>query len=131
MLAKYKGKFIAGTITLFYKDTAYFWDAGWHRDYGSLAPNDLLHWQVIKWANQNRYKYYDLLRLEADRLPGIARWKMKFGGDVMPCYYLSKATPGYRLRRGLKTITNPRRVLSKLRSFMVGRSVTKHEENRG
>ncbi len=72
LLAKHDGQVIAGTITLFYKDTAYFWDAGCDGDYRSQAANDLLHWEIIKGASGG-YKYYDLLRVETDRLSGIAR----------------------------------------------------------
>lgn len=121
VLAKHTGRFIAGVINLPYKDMVYGWHMGSYKEYWSVAPNDFLQWELIKWARQKGYKYYDFLRVEPDRLPGIAKWKMSFGGDTVPCYYLQKATPGYQLWRVLRFITSPRRVVKKVRSLAEGK----------
>lgn len=117
-LATHKGSTIAGALILAYKDTVYGWDMGWRRDYISLGANDLLNWEVIKWARRKGYKYFDLLRLDPDHLPGVARWKETFGGDSLVCYYVQRATSFYRLWRGLNLIKNPRRAFQKLSSYM-------------
>jgi hypothetical protein len=121
LLAKHNGRFIAGVIVLPYKDMVYGWHMASHKEYWSVAPNDLLQWEIIKWARQKGYKYYDFLRVQPDSLPGIARWKITFGGDTVPCYYLQKATPGYQLWRVLRLVTSPRRVVNKLRSLAAGK----------
>lgn len=124
LLAEHDGNTIAGAILLFYKDMAYDWVMGWRRDYLKVAPNDLLHWEAIKLARQEGYQYFDLLGLEPERLPEIARWKIRFGVDVLSRYYLQKATPGHQLWRVLRFITNPRRVVNRLRSFTLGKDDT-------
>lgn len=118
-LAEHENQIIAGTLTLFYKDTACYWDAGWNREYGTLSPNDLLHWEVVRRANWDGFKFYDLLRLEPDRLPGIARWKSNFGGDVVRCYFLEKVLPGHRLWRAWRLLREPRRFAAKLSGHVV------------
>jgi lipid II:glycine glycyltransferase (peptidoglycan interpeptide bridge formation enzyme) len=121
LLAKYNGNTISGAIILYYKDTVYAWDLGWRREYGRIAPNDLLTWEIARSASQNGYKYFDLLRVEPDRLPGVARWKIAFGGDTVSCYRLDKATMGYQLQRVLRFAADPRRLISKARSLLAGR----------
>jgi hypothetical protein len=118
LLAKHSGKFIAGAIFLCYKDTVYYWHGASHREYLNVAPNDLILWELIKWARQEGYEYYDLVRVEPDRLPGIASFKMKFGGDIVPCYYLAKRTLGHRLWRLVEYAKSPTKLFARLRQAM-------------
>ncbi|MCL4488740.1 MAG: GNAT family N-acetyltransferase [Chloroflexi bacterium] len=121
VLARHAGTTIAGTFFLLFKETVSVWDMGWRRDYPPLAPNDLLNWEVIKWASQKGFKNYDFLRFDPDHLSGIALWKKTWGVELVPCYYVSKVTPGLRLLRGLKVMTNPGRAFRKLRTWTSGR----------
>jgi hypothetical protein len=121
VLAKHDGRFIAGAIFLLHKNTAYYWHGASHREYLSLAPNDLIQWEHIKWARERGYKNYDLVRVEPGRLPGIANFKMSFGGETVPCYHLQKATLGYQLWRVLRFATSPRRIIRKMRSLTAGK----------
>jgi hypothetical protein len=114
-LAKYNGESVSGTIILYFKDTAYGWDIGWNREFSHVAPNDLLVWEAARRARQEGYKYFDLLRIETDRLPGIAQWKKTFGGEILNCYSLRKTMPGFYIWQGIRTLlTNPRKVVNKL-----------------
>ncbi|NOH01917.1 MAG: GNAT family N-acetyltransferase [Chloroflexi bacterium] len=119
-LAKFEQNVVSGTIILYHRDTAYGWDIGWRREFANLSPNDLLTWEVTERACKDGCKNFDLLRIEPDRLPGIAKWKATFGGDIVKCYLLRKATKGYRLIHPLKVLlTNPARVVRKIRSVFV------------
>lgn len=114
-LAKHDGETISGALILYFKDTAYGWDIGWNREYAYIAPNDLLNWEIARRARLEGYKYFDLLRIEPDRLPGIAQWKKTFGGEILQCYFLRKTMPGYYIWRGIKTLlTDPRKVINRL-----------------
>ncbi len=104
LIAEYDDKPISGAIFLCYKDIVYHWHGASHREYSNLAPNNLIQWEIIKWANKNGYKYYDLVRIEPDRLPGIAAFKMGWGGDTVEFYYSVKITKMYELLRKLKTL---------------------------
>ena len=41
----------------------------------------MLQWEAISWATQAGFKKYDFVRIEPDRLPGIAHFKQGFGGN--------------------------------------------------
>jgi lipid II:glycine glycyltransferase (peptidoglycan interpeptide bridge formation enzyme) len=129
LLANHNNKFIAGAIFLFYKDTAYYWHGASYRDHLSVAPNELIQWELIKWARQNGYKNYDLVRIEPDRLPGIARFKISFGGKTVPCYHLQKGTRRYLWMRLLRLIRNPKRTFTKLRIFAAGKGNANQKNN--
>ena len=110
---------ISGTIILYHKDTAYGWDIGWRREYSGLSPNDFLIWEVTKQASRDGFRHFDLLRIEPDRLPGIAKWKETFGCEIVPCHLLRKSTTAYRLLRPVTiAFTQPRRVIQKVRSMV-------------
>ena len=129
LLANHQGRFIAGAIFLFYKDIAYYWHGSSHREHLSVAPNELIQWELIKWARQNGYKYYDLVRIEPDRLPGIARFKTRLGGKTAPCYHLQKGTRRYLWMRLLRLMRNPKRAVNKLRIFVAGKGNANQKNN--
>ena len=103
LLAEHDNKPIAGAIFLCYKDTVYYWHGASYREYSNVAPNNLIQWEIIKWGNENGYKHYDLVRIEPDRLPGIAAFKMGWGGDTVEFYYAVKRTRMYELLRKFKS----------------------------
>ncbi|MDH7556574.1 MAG: GNAT family N-acetyltransferase [Candidatus Methanosuratincola sp.] len=114
LVAKYKDKIVAGAIFLCFKDTVYYWSGASFREYRDVAPNDLIQWEIIKWANANGYRYYDLLRIEPDRLPGIAVFKMGFGGNTVTLYSAVKRTALGQGVRIWQFITSPKKMLSRL-----------------
>jgi hypothetical protein len=92
LLALDKGKPIAGAIFLCFKDTVYYWSGASFSEYRYLSANDLIQWELIKWANQNNYKYYDLTRVEPEGLPGVAHFKLGYGGELIPIYIAIRRT---------------------------------------
>ena len=104
LLAEYDNKIVAGTIFLCFKDMVYAWHGASDREYRNVVPNNLIKWEIIKWANENGYKHYDLVRVEPDRLPEIAAFKMGWGGDTVEFYYATKRTKVYKLLRKLKSL---------------------------
>ncbi len=113
---------VAGTVILFHGATAYGWDIGWRREYATLSPNDFMIWEVSKKAAQDNYKRFDMLRLEKERLPGIAKWKETFGGNVETCYLLRKATSGFRFVNPVRNLLwHPDRVIQKISTMLQDR----------
>ncbi len=104
LLALHNGMPIAGAIFLCFKDTVYYWSGSSFKDYRHLAPNDLIQWEIIKWGNQNNYKYYDLLIVEPERLPQIAHFKLGFGGELVPIYEAKRYTILGQAIRGINFI---------------------------
>jgi len=85
LAAKYKEEPVAAAVFLMYRDTVYFWDGVSYRWAYPLAPNNLLHWCIIKWAAQEGFRRYDMLGAD---IPGIGRFKSTFGPKLVSYPYL-------------------------------------------
>jgi hypothetical protein len=96
-IACHNGKAISGGIFLFYKDFVYYWHGASFKDYLYLSPNQLIQWELLKFAKENRFKQYDLLYIDPDGYPGIARFKMRFGGETKKYYRGYWKTPPMRI----------------------------------
>ncbi len=117
LIALHQDKPIAGAIFLCFKDTVYYWSGASFMEYRNLAPNDLIQWEIIRWARANQYKYYDLVMIEQERLPGIAHFKLGFGGELVPIYEAIKRTPLGNLTRCIKALSNPRKAIRRMKKF--------------
>jgi hypothetical protein len=115
-IAMYKGKPVSGAIFLFYKESAYYWHGASFKEYLPIAPTQLIHWELIRYAHQTGYKSYDFLNIEPERLPGIARFKMRFGGETKTYYRATYATPYLRLPLLRYYITHPSYTLGRLKT---------------
>lgn len=82
--AEHQGKSVAGAVFLTYRDSVYYWDGVSYRQYNTLAPNNLIQWELIKWAAQSGYKTYDMLGAD---MPGVARFKASFGPKLASYTY--------------------------------------------
>lgn len=89
-LAKYEGKYIAGAIILTHNDSIYYWHGASFREFLSYAPNNLLQWEIIKWANMAGYKKYDFVMINEKTHPGIAAFKLGWGGNLVKLNYIYK-----------------------------------------
>lgn len=77
------GKPIAAAIVLLYKDFGYYLHGA--SDYGHrnlMAPYKL-HWEIIKYLKGKEYKSYDLWGINANKWPGVTRFKLGWGGRVI------------------------------------------------
>lgn len=86
---------VGGALILFHRDVAYYWHGASFKRFSSLSGGQLLQWEIIKWARMNGCKTYDLLSVEPDRLPGIARFKMRFGGKTVVYPRVNWRSPYY------------------------------------
>ena len=78
--AYYGGKMVAGQIRLCYKDLVYAWFAGSDEKYFKQRPNDFLMWNVISWAHNNGYKFFDFGGGGEPGKPyGVRDYKLKYG----------------------------------------------------
>jgi hypothetical protein len=100
LLAFHEDKPVAGALFLCFGDTVYYWSGASLNEHKHLASNDLVQWELIKWARANGHKSYDLLMVEPERLPGIAHFKLGFGGQLVPIYEAIRRTPLGEIARG-------------------------------
>lgn len=126
LLAEHRGDILAGILLLAFGDTVCYKMGGWSGTHRDVRPNELLHWEGMRWARDRGYRYYDLEGIKptdgeailsgreiANRdLHGITHFKLGLGGDVTGfpgCYdYASQpllrlALPWVAPRLGLLT----------------------------
>jgi len=83
--AEYKGKVIAANLMIFWGDTVVYLHGASSRDYKNVMAPYLLHWELIKQAKADAYKFYDFWGIAPADSPnhpwaGITRFKKGFGG---------------------------------------------------
>lgn len=79
-LAEYNGQVLAAGLFSFYGNkVTYLHGASDHNLRQLMAPY-LLQWTLIKLAHDNNYKYYDFYGIDAQKWPGVTRFKLGFSG---------------------------------------------------
>lgn len=99
-----EGEIVSGCLAFLYQETFLPWKVGWSGKYSSSKPNDAMHWNLILWAQENGYKYYDFgsakvnhAEIILDKKKNISRkvlksstfFKLGFGGKLI---YLPKSS---------------------------------------
>lgn len=81
LFAEYKGKKIAAAAFPIFKDKIYYWTGGSlkEKEVSSLYPNNLIQWELIKWAYSGGLKKYDMLGASIE---GIKNFKLGWGGHL-------------------------------------------------
>ena len=94
--ATYNEEIVSTLLLVNFGDTVIYKKGGWTGNYKDLHPNELLHWEAIKWAKNQGYQYYDFEGIlpeaaiaiqQEGTLPKqfestLTRFKLGFGGDV-------------------------------------------------
>lgn len=85
-IALIKGKIIAGAFLLV-GNCPLYWLGGSLKKYGKYNGSTLIQWEIIKWAKESGYCYYDMGgALKDNKDHGPSRFKKQFGGDFSPVY---------------------------------------------
>ncbi|OGN09459.1 MAG: hypothetical protein A3C64_02800 [Candidatus Yanofskybacteria bacterium RIFCSPHIGHO2_02_FULL_41_12] len=79
----YENKPIAGAIILTYRDTADYLHGASDRDYRNLMAPYFMHWEIIKKFKSLKFQYYDFWGIDANKWPGVTRFKLGFEGQVV------------------------------------------------
>ena len=56
---RYNGRIIGGIVAILYKDRISFWIGGTRPEIKNFSPNELNHWETLKWACNNGFKVYE------------------------------------------------------------------------
>ncbi len=71
-------------LCLAYGDTLYDYFAGAYSRYYAKYPNDLLPWEVFKWAKNNGFSWFDFGGAGKPTISyGVREYKKKFGGELV------------------------------------------------
>ena len=98
-LAFHDGGPLAGGIFLRYQATCYYWVGATGNRVANLGQGELLQWHAVQWAKEAGCRQYDLVGIERERLPQIARFKLGFTSNIVPFHHVSYATLTSRLVR--------------------------------
>lgn len=83
--AEYKGAVLGAALVNFYKKSGtavYLHGASSSENRNLMAPY-LLHWRIMEEAKKRGFTHYDLWGIDEKRWPGVTRFKMGFGGQIV------------------------------------------------
>lgn len=113
----YKGEELIGSlIVLCYNDLIYAAYNSSERKFLKYQPNDLLHWELIKWGAEKGIKYFDFGQCDKDaekgnHAEGIFRFKSKWKGKIY-----DKKSFYYNLSKDKNSKENKKNNLKKFRA---------------
>lgn len=129
------GETVAAILVTAFGDIAFYKRGAWNGRHGPAHPNEVLHWEAMRWAKRTGFTWYDFDGIERDvaesliagedpgDLTSVTRFKLGFGGDVVlqPRSMILIPNPvarvGYRLAAPrLLRIPAVKRVIRRLRS---------------
>ncbi len=83
---------IAGAWGICFGNTFRSWKVGWSGRFGNLKPNQVLRWEMIRWAKEQGYAWFDFFGIspsadssskeEMPGMDGISTHKLGYGGRV-------------------------------------------------
>jgi peptidoglycan pentaglycine glycine transferase (the first glycine) len=96
-VAEYEGEPVSAQLVIPFGDTCHHMERPWSGQHGNVKPNELLKWEVIKWAKSEGYRFTDLegidppvaeAVLSGQAIPddprySASRFKLKFGGETI------------------------------------------------
>lgn len=112
LFAEHEGEILSAILLIAFSDTVIYKKGAWSGAKGNLRPNEALHWEAIKWAKTQGYRYYDfegISRVAAqsviagEGIPDEAmntytRFKLGFGGEIrlLPHTFIYSRNPVIR-----------------------------------
>ena len=86
-LGMWNDKYIGGSLFFLHKNTIHHAYNCSLKEYLGLGQNNLMQWYIIKWGNENGFKYLDFGRTREGA--GNVLFKKRWGGEVvkMPYFY--------------------------------------------
>lgn len=84
-LVEYRDKVVASVMVFFYKDQVMPYYGGALKEYLSLAPNDFMYWEVLRYAAAHDYKMFDFGRSKEGT--GAFNFKRHWGFEPRPLPY--------------------------------------------
>lgn len=82
-LALQGGHPVAGVIMMEYGTTVSYLHGAMDRDYRALMAPHLMHWELMQRYKERDFHWYDFWGVDADKWPGVTRFKLGFGARVI------------------------------------------------
>ena len=109
LIARFNSKPISGIVILHHNSTSYYWLGASFEEGKRNGCNELLQWNAIQLAKKFGSIRYDMVRIDRKRLPGITRFKLRFGGEIckIPVFtWRSKTWQCFRSAKRILTLRN-------------------------
>lgn len=81
--ASYEGRKIAAALVSFWGNKVIYLHGASDNQARNLMAPYLLQWAIIKQAQNQGYRYYDFYGIDEKKWPGVTRFKLGFGGQVV------------------------------------------------
>jgi peptidoglycan pentaglycine glycine transferase (the first glycine) len=94
-IAEIDGQPVSAATAFVIGGTMQLWRVGWSGTHDRSNPNDLLHWEMMKWGKENGCHVFDFLHIRADHArailngervkdsySGVTDFKTSFGGQI-------------------------------------------------
>jgi lipid II:glycine glycyltransferase (peptidoglycan interpeptide bridge formation enzyme) len=82
-LAHYGGAPVAGVLMMEYGKTVHYLHGASDREHRSVMAPHMLHWSLIQQYRERGFKAYDFWGVDAQKWPGVTRFKLGFGGALV------------------------------------------------
>jgi lipid II:glycine glycyltransferase (peptidoglycan interpeptide bridge formation enzyme) len=87
-MVSHKRDIIGGLILILHKNLASHWQGASKSDLRGIATTDILQWETIKWSIKHKFKKYELLGANTQRL---CQFKSKYNPNLETYFHLKKA----------------------------------------
>jgi lipid II:glycine glycyltransferase (peptidoglycan interpeptide bridge formation enzyme) len=102
---------VSAAIAFTFGDCFRVWKIGWSGQLGNLKPNEALWWQMILWARQNGFRFFDFVEInpeearrmadgntDENRFETVTSFKLAFGAEsqLLPGAYYYVFNPVLR-----------------------------------
>jgi len=74
---------IAAVILMEHGRTVYYLHGAMDREYRALMAPHLMHWELMQQYKRRGYQSYDFWGIDAEKWPGVSRFKLGFGARVI------------------------------------------------
>jgi len=100
-IARHNKEQVSGIIFLTYKDKLSIWVGATRANLKGLYPVDLLQWEIIKWGNENGFKYCEIL---GANIPSISYFKSRYNFDLEIYFYAVKLNSIYNIYKNVSGV---------------------------
>ena len=96
-LARHEGRIVSGMLNFQWGQEEIYWQGSSLEEARNLRPSALLYAAVLEDACRRNLDYFNLGA--SPNLPSLARYKMDFGAEEIPCTLLEREAPWFRRLR--------------------------------
>ena len=83
VFAEHRGRILAGAIVNYFDDKVTYLHGASSNLFRSIMAPYALHWKIMTDAKKHNFRSYDLWGVDEEKWPGMTRFKLGFGGNIV------------------------------------------------